>query len=308
MRDLLSVMLDALTSAYSRVDYHNRQRDAPVETNIGKLFSIFAWGLDIVQEHAEKVKLWDILDNACGSVLDRYGANFGVKRFGANDRFYRLAIKVKLLSQLSGGDINTVLDAAASLLEVPVERIVLKELFPAKIGLDIQEADLSPETLEIIEDIMELIKRILAAGVGLIPTLCSYREYRTDVNVQPALFDYTSTVFDLPDVRPVSSLNIPVAAALFDRSQIVFDLPAARRSFSDRISVTHAAFERIGLTFDLPDACRTFIRASPMKFALFEHSELLSEPVPPPPHVAIGTAGTAFAVFEYSQIILKPTY
>ena len=220
MRNMLIEMLDALTSAYSRVDYHNRQRDAPVETNIGKLFSVFAWGLDIVQEHAEKVKLWDILDNACGSVLDRYGANYGVKRFGENDRFYRLAIKLKLLSQLSGGDINTVLDAAASLLEVPIERIVLKELFPAKIGLDIQEADLSPETLEIIEDIMGLIKRILAAGVGLIPTLCSYREYRRKVVVRYTLFDQTSTVFGLPDARRALAHTAPMEYILFEHSKL----------------------------------------------------------------------------------------
>ena len=164
MRDFLTEMLYALTSAYSHKDYDNRRLGLPVETLIGKLFSVFAWGLDTVQEQAELIRLWDDIDHARGSVLDRYGANFGVKRFGADDRFYRLAIKVKLLAQLSGGDINTVLDAAASLLEIPVERIGLKELFPAKIGLDIQEADLSPETLEIIEDIMGLIKRILEIG------------------------------------------------------------------------------------------------------------------------------------------------
>ena len=179
---------------------------------------------------------------------------------------------MKLLAQLSGGDINTVLDAAASLLEIPVERIGLKELFPAKIGLDIQEADLSPETLEIIEDIMALIKRILATGVGLIPTLYSYREYRRDVTVQAALFDHTSTVFDLPDVRPVFIRKVPVAAALFNSIRVVFD------------------------------------QAKPVKCVLFERSELLSEPAPPPPQVAVGVRTTAFAVFEYSQIILKPIY
>ena len=306
MRDFLTEMLYALTSAYSHKDYDNRRLGLPVETLIGKLFSVFAWGLDTVQEQAELIRLWDDIDHARGSVLDRYGANFGVKRFGADDRFYRLTIKVKLLAQLSGGDINTVLDAAASLLEIPVERIGLKELFPAKIGLDIQEADLSPETLEIIEDIMGLIKRILAAGVGLIPTLYSYREYRRGVAVQAALFDHTSTVFDLPDVRPVFTRKVPVAAALFNSSRIVFDLPDVRRSFSAGTSVTPAAFERTGLTFGLPDAHRTLAQTQPVRCVLFEHSELLSEPAPAPPQVAVGVRATAFAVFEYSQIFLRP--
>ena len=308
MRDFLTEMLYALTSAYSHKDYDNRRLGLPVETLIGKLFSVFAWGLNTVQEQAELIKLWDNIDHARGSVLDRYGANFGVKRFGASDRFYRLAIKVKLLAQLSGGDINTVLNAAASLLEIPVERIGLKELFPAKIGLNIQEADLRPETLEIIEDIMDLIKRILATGVGLIPTLYSYREYRRSVSIQTALFDHTSTVFDLPDVRPVFTRKVPVAVALFDRSSLTFDLPDVRRSFSAGMAVMSAAFGRTELTFGLPDAHRMLTQGQPVKCILFERSELLSEPAPPPPQVVVGARAFAFAVFEYSRIILKPVY
>lgn len=155
---------------------------------------------------------------------------------------------------------------------------------------------------------MALIKRILAAGVGLIPTLHSYREYRRDVTVQAALFDHTSTVFDLPDVRPVFTRKVPVAAALFNSSRVVFDLPDVRRSFSVGTSVTPAAFEHTGLTFGLPDARRMLDQAQPVKCVLFERSELLSEPAPPPPQMAVGVRATAFAVFEYSQIILKPIY
>ena len=73
----LNKMLYALTSAYSRKDYDNVQLGLPLETNIGKLFSILAWGLETVEEQAELVRLWDDLDYASGSVLDRYGANFG---------------------------------------------------------------------------------------------------------------------------------------------------------------------------------------------------------------------------------------
>ena len=50
-----------LTSAYSRKDYDNQQRGFPLETKIGKLFAVFAWGLNMVQEQAEKIKAWDNL-------------------------------------------------------------------------------------------------------------------------------------------------------------------------------------------------------------------------------------------------------
>lgn len=59
MRNYLSEMLYALTSAYTRKDYNNRRRDHPIETNIGKLFAILAWGLDSVEEQTELIKLWE---------------------------------------------------------------------------------------------------------------------------------------------------------------------------------------------------------------------------------------------------------
>ena len=73
MRNYLSEMLYALTSAYTRKDYNNRRRDLPIETNIGKLFAILAWGLDSVEEQTELIKLWEDIDYAEGAVLDRSG-------------------------------------------------------------------------------------------------------------------------------------------------------------------------------------------------------------------------------------------
>lgn len=178
MRDYLVKMLDALTSAYSRKDRDNLREPAPVETLIGKLFSVLAWGLNTVQEQAKLIKLWDDIDYAKGTVLDRYGANFGVKRFGANDAFYRLAIKVKLLSQLSGGDIDTVLNAAAELLDVDVSNLLIEEVLPAKIALYVDQSLLSEERVKLLESIMWAIKRILAAGVGMRIYLRIYRTYR----------------------------------------------------------------------------------------------------------------------------------
>lgn len=167
MRNYLSEMLYALTSAYSRKDYDNHRLGLPLETNIGKLFSIFAWGLNQVQEQADLIKLWDNIDHAQGSVLDRYGANFGVRRFSENDALYRLAIRVKVISQLSGGDTDTIIRAAAGLFGVEPSDILMEEIYPAKVGLHVEFERLSRERRELLIPIVYAIKRILAAGVGM---------------------------------------------------------------------------------------------------------------------------------------------
>lgn len=183
MRDYLSEMLYALTSAYSRKDYDNHQQGRPMETNIGKLFSLFAWGLNIVHENAELVKQWDDLEWAKGTVLDRYGANWGVKRFNENDALYRLAIKVKVMSQLSGGDTDTVIRAAADLLGVQNPDIEFEDVFPAKIALYVDWLLLTPERQDLIEPIAWAIKRIIAAGVGMRLYVRTYRTYRRDLPI-----------------------------------------------------------------------------------------------------------------------------
>jgi len=176
-------MLYALTSAYSRKDYDNYRHGRPVETNIGKLFSLFAWGLDIVQENAELVKQWDDLERAKGTVLDRYGANWGVRRFSENDALYRLAIRVKILSQLSGGDTDTVIRAAADLLGVEDTEIGFEDVLPAKIALYVDWLLLTQERQELIEPIAWSIKRILAAGVGMRLYVRTYHTYRFAIDV-----------------------------------------------------------------------------------------------------------------------------
>ena len=183
MKNFLTEMLYLLTSAYTRKDHDNQQMLLPLETNIGKLFAILAWGLDSAQEQAQLVKLWDNLDNAKGSVLDRYGANFGVKRVSPDDRFYRLAIKVKLIAQISGGDSDTVIRAAGDLLDVELSDVLLEDVYPAKIALYVDQDLLSQDRLELIEPIAYAIKRILAAGVGMRLYLRTYRTYRSDVTV-----------------------------------------------------------------------------------------------------------------------------
>ena len=177
----LEKMLDMLTNAYNRRDLVNVQKGRPLETNIGKLFSLFAWCLELIHDNADLVKSWDDLDNAEGSVLDRYGETYGVERGAASDALYRIFIRVKWMAQLSGGDRNTIIMAAAELLGVEYTDVRYEDVFPAKIALYVDESLLSEERLELIEQIAYAIKRILAAGVGFRLYMRTYRTYHYDV-------------------------------------------------------------------------------------------------------------------------------
>jgi len=176
-------MLDMLTSAYIRSDIRNAKKELPPETNIGRLFYLIAEGFEIVFENAERVKEWDDLDNAQGMVLDRYGANLGVDRGAASDVLYRIFIKIKMIAQLSGGDNDAIINAAAELLGVEYSDILLEDVYPAKIALYVDQDLLSEERLDLIEQIAHAIKRALLAGVGMRLYMRTYRTYRYDMLV-----------------------------------------------------------------------------------------------------------------------------
>lgn len=176
-------MLEYLTSAYIRDDIRNAKKGLAPTTSIGKLFSVLGWGLELTHENFERIRAWDDLDNAEGVVLDRYGKNFGVKRGGADDAFYRLMIEVKLISMLSGGDIDTVIEAAATLLDVDVSQITLKENFPAKVILEVDQDLLTQGHIDLIAGIADSVKRILTGGVGLRLYLRTYRQYKAELPI-----------------------------------------------------------------------------------------------------------------------------
>lgn len=196
-------MLEMLTGAYARKDIRNMEKGLPLETNIGRLFYLFGWGIDIIRDHAERIRLWDNMDNAQGAVLDRYGKNFGVRRDGTDDGFYRLMIKVKLLAQLSGGDIDTVIQASAALFGVTPEDIRLEEVFPAKIWIRIDEDLIDAEHMALIDLIAKLNKRILAAGVGMKVIL--EKEVQSAAHVRVGTIHTISTRIAVPPVSAVGS-------------------------------------------------------------------------------------------------------
>lgn len=260
MKNYLADMLYALTSAYSRKDYDNCRQGLPLETNIGKLFSLFAWGLDTVQEQAELVKLWDDLDQAKGAVLDRYGANWGVKRFNENDALYRLAIKVKVMSQLSGGDTDTVIKAAAELLGVEDTDIDFADVFLAKITLYVDWLLLTQERQELIEPIAWAIKRIVAAGVGMRLYVRTYRTYH--FNLPVAHGGAVMTRFRYPPVGRdrENTLELDIAHGGIIGAGFSYPPTGEDRSLTQPVPVAQGGFLSPDLTGALPDTRAAAVR------------------------------------------------
>ena len=155
---MLDNMLEAITSAYN----------SKPSGRIGKLFSLLAGSLDDLDRTFSMIREWHDVDRARGRTLDLMGRNFGVAREGMPDQFLRLLIKVKMAARLSGGDIDTVINAVASLYEIEPEQLTLTEIFPAKIQVTSAPNALTEEQIAMGLFYHKFIKRIIAAGVGLI--------------------------------------------------------------------------------------------------------------------------------------------
>lgn len=167
-------MLEMLTSAYDRSDIPRLSRGEKPQTNVGKLFYLLGYGFDIIRENTERVRLWDDIDQAQGKSLDRYGGNYGVYRGEASDDIYRVMIKVKILSMLSAGQLDTIINAAAILFGVENTEVRAEELFPAKVWLYIDEDKVDESRVKIADTIAALMRRIKAAGVGMRIFLVTY--------------------------------------------------------------------------------------------------------------------------------------
>lgn len=243
MRNFLAEMLYALTSAYTNKDYENAKRGNPPETNIGKLFSLLAWGFGIVDENAERIRSWDNLDNACGTVLDRYGRNFGVDRMGTEDEFYRLAIKVKVMSQLSGGDDDTILSAAAELFDVDLSDIELEDVFPAKVKMTVSGVAIPESRIHLVDQIAAAIKRLLAAGVGFVIQLVYIFKYIIEVS-----FELESWSYNVPECNTLYCGTYPCYATKgwTEEATITVTLDSELLKYIPRFTGTYPEARTIG--------------------------------------------------------------
>ena len=94
---MIDKMLDKLIDAYNKNP----------NSNIGKLFKVFADELQLLRDTAEKVERWKDVDEAEGQVLQRIGRNVLESQGQISENEYRQRIKTKRRADLSPGDRET---------------------------------------------------------------------------------------------------------------------------------------------------------------------------------------------------------
>lgn len=102
-----NTMLNHLTDNYNK----------DPNSNIGKLFSVIGGEMEEFQESLNLIHFWRDIDNAVGITLDRIGGNVLEYRGGKTDDEYRNYIKIRIVANLSQGDIETLNTVASFLLE-----------------------------------------------------------------------------------------------------------------------------------------------------------------------------------------------
>lgn len=134
------------------------------ESNIGKIFRIICDELEEIRQVFETIKLWRDIDNAEGVTLDKIGGNLDQQRGELDDARYRILLKTKIKRDTGPGDIDTVIEIVAAVLNIPHEEVILEERYPA--GMFVQ-VPLRGEILCSPEIIGGFIEKTAAGGVGI---------------------------------------------------------------------------------------------------------------------------------------------
>jgi hypothetical protein len=148
------------------------------ENNL-KLYYVLYGGFDEVFAAFDEIRASRDLDKAYGETLDKIGANVGQFRLDEDDDLYRQLIKVRIIANLSLGNIPTI-NKVLSVLTKDVY-LGLREAWdkkeyqnePAKIVVNLSRS---------IENYpIELIERIKSAGVRVLTEVLKY--YDSDLYV-----------------------------------------------------------------------------------------------------------------------------
>lgn len=105
------MMIDQMLS--NLPDNYNKSEGS----NTRKLLTLPADLFDHVHATLDKIREWRDVDKAEGTTLDELGRNAGRLRDGLSDAEYRKRVKVKMIANLSGGEIETLNAVARIFLE-----------------------------------------------------------------------------------------------------------------------------------------------------------------------------------------------
>ncbi|KRK40788.1 hypothetical protein [Loigolactobacillus bifermentans] len=147
-------------------------------TNIRKLIRFFTDSLQDVSDLYHTVDAFRSVDNANGKALDALGLKYGEQRGQADDAFYRVMIKSKIIIRAGDATVDGVLRAVQSSLGVDVNGIKVESLrHPLGSKLDMSKEPLAIRITNIPLEIASteweqnyLIRRIesvVAAGVRI---------------------------------------------------------------------------------------------------------------------------------------------
>jgi hypothetical protein len=96
-------------------------------SNLGKLIQTILEELQLIESTKDEVELQDELSNATGITLDKHGELVGQERGLFSDDIYRILIKSKIRQNLSGGDVNSIIEYIATFFQIPRENIQIDE-------------------------------------------------------------------------------------------------------------------------------------------------------------------------------------
>ena len=95
--------------------------------NLRKIVDIFVNEINEVEENYEELKKQKKLSEATGRNLDRHGNLVQQNRGRLNDEIYRALIRSKIRTNLSPGDVNSIIEYVATILDTEPENINIHE-------------------------------------------------------------------------------------------------------------------------------------------------------------------------------------
>lgn len=144
--------------------------------NTRKLIRFLTDGMTDIRGLFQQISLFRSVDNATGKSLDNLGEKYGQKRGPAEDEFYRIMIKSKIIIRAGDATVNGILRAIESSLSVSAKGVIVETLrHPLNQNSVATEEPLAIRITNIPLDVakteweenylMERIKSVVAAGV-----------------------------------------------------------------------------------------------------------------------------------------------
>ena len=157
----IQTILELFPSAYSK-DPSNE---------FGKVLNLILAPLFDLENEIENVEEVSGINGAYGEHLDKHGENVEQLRGGSNDDLFKLLIRSKIRSNLSAGDVNSLLGYIAAVLQIPIDDVSVIEpdwnadsYEAASFEIRVPYNTLS-NLLVTIKQFIDTINKLTAAGV-----------------------------------------------------------------------------------------------------------------------------------------------